>query len=188
MARSINPAIGQSFWDKSTPHIKWTIDRIENGRCWGKNPISGHESAVIFYINGNNSISLSDLWDYAEPELLEFAAQIIWHPLRNVYGSLNSFRKSIKGQNLPVVFALYNKEEYIYTTRLFPDRCAISKLTFSKSNYYKVVHWLMLNREKLSILIHPLTGDWLKDRTSHAMWLGPKVILKQSDLHLPDEF
>jgi len=35
-----------------------------------------------------------------------------------------------------------------------------------------VLRWLMLNREGLNVLIHPETGDHLKDHTDHAVWMG----------------
>ncbi len=36
----------------------------------------------------------------------------------------------------------------------------------------------MLNREKLDILIHPLTDDLVDDHSRYAMWLGTPVRLK----------
>ncbi|MGL5793939.1 MAG: DOPA 4,5-dioxygenase family protein, partial [Waterburya sp.] len=32
--------------------------------------------------------------------------------------------------------------------------------------------WLALNRNDLTILIHPLTGNDLKDHTDYAAWMG----------------
>jgi DOPA 4,5-dioxygenase len=32
--------------------------------------------------------------------------------------------------------------------------------------------WLMLNRDGLTVLLHPETGDDLTDHTAHAAWLG----------------
>jgi aromatic ring-cleaving dioxygenase len=36
----------------------------------------------------------------------------------------------------------------------------------------------MLNREDLSILVHPLTGDSVADHTRFALWLGSPVPLR----------
>ena len=41
-----------------------------------------------------------------------------------------------------------------------------------------VVPWLMLNREGLDILVHPLTDDMVDDHTIYALWLGKPVALK----------
>jgi aromatic ring-cleaving dioxygenase len=35
-----------------------------------------------------------------------------------------------------------------------------------------VTRWLMLNRDGLVVLVHPETGNDLKDHTDHAMWMG----------------
>ncbi len=35
-----------------------------------------------------------------------------------------------------------------------------------------VACWLMLNRDGLVVLVHPETGNDLKDHTDHAMWMG----------------
>lgn len=35
-----------------------------------------------------------------------------------------------------------------------------------------VMRWLMLNRDGLVVLIHPETGDHLKDHSDHAVWMG----------------
>jgi aromatic ring-cleaving dioxygenase len=38
--------------------------------------------------------------------------------------------------------------------------------------------WLMLNRDGLTILLHPETGDDLLDHTAHAAWLGAVLPLR----------
>ena len=51
------------------------------------------------------------------------------------------------------------------------------QVAFSPEQFSKVVPWLMLNREQLDILVHPETGNDLKDHTEHALWLGEKLEL-----------
>ncbi len=46
----------------------------------------------------------------------------------------------------------------------------------------KLVPWLMLNRQGLDILVHPLSEDSLADHTRHALWLGRPVALKLAAL------
>lgn len=53
------------------------------------------------------------------------------------------------------------------------------QLAFSRSEYTDLISWLALNRKGLNILIHPLTGNDLKDHTDYAAWMG-----KQLDLNL----
>ena len=38
--------------------------------------------------------------------------------------------------------------------------------------------WLMLNRDGLTVLLHPETGDDLTDHTTHAAWLGAMLPLR----------
>lgn len=50
------------------------------------------------------------------------------------------------------------------------------------NQFAKVVPWLMLQRERLSVLVHPITNDELKDHTINCLWLGEKVSLDLSRL------
>jgi len=49
---------------------------------------------------------------------------------------------------------------------------------FKADLFQSVVPWLMLNRQGLNILIHPLTDDEYDDHTGNALWLGEPVKLK----------
>ena len=46
------------------------------------------------------------------------------------------------------------------------------QLAFGPDKFADVVSWLALNRNGLTVFIHPETGDELKDHTEHAMWMG----------------
>ncbi len=46
------------------------------------------------------------------------------------------------------------------------------QLAFPPEKFGDVVPWLALNRGGLAVLVHPETGDELKDHTEHAIWLG----------------
>src|SRR5271166_4842114 len=49
---------------------------------------------------------------------------------------------------------------------------------FRTEEFQSIVPWLMLNREGLDILVHPLTDDRVDDHTVYALWLGTPVKLK----------
>ncbi len=49
---------------------------------------------------------------------------------------------------------------------------------FKPDAFQAVVSWLMLNRQGLDILIHPLTNDMVDDHSVYALWLGSPVALK----------
>jgi aromatic ring-cleaving dioxygenase len=49
---------------------------------------------------------------------------------------------------------------------------------FRPEEFERVVPWLMLNRDGLDVLIHPLTNDAVLDHSDYAIWLGNPVPLK----------
>jgi len=51
------------------------------------------------------------------------------------------------------------------------------QIIFSTKHFDKVIPWLDGNRKGLSILVHAVTGDDLKDHTNYAYWLGESVEL-----------
>lgn len=53
---------------------------------------------------------------------------------------------------------------------------------FQAEEFQRIVPWLMLNREGLDVLVHPLTEDMYDDHTVYALWLGTPVNLKVDTL------
>lgn len=51
------------------------------------------------------------------------------------------------------------------------------QLAFKRNEYADLLSWLALNRKGLTILIHPLTGNDLKDHTDYASWMGKPQVL-----------
>lgn len=46
------------------------------------------------------------------------------------------------------------------------------QLAFDRNNHTDLLTWLALNRNGLTILIHPLSGNDLLDHTNYASWMG----------------
>lgn len=42
----------------------------------------------------------------------------------------------------------------------------------SNEQFGTIVPFLMLNREGLSVLVHPVTGNEIADHTEHPLWMG----------------
>jgi DOPA 4,5-dioxygenase len=55
-------------------------------------------------------------------------------------------------------------------------------VVFSVPLFDKLVPWLMLNRDGLDILVHPLTSSSYDDHNTNALWLGTPVPLKLDTL------
>jgi aromatic ring-cleaving dioxygenase len=54
-----------------------------------------------------------------------------------------------------------------------PHTQSMYQIEFAPELLSAFLPWLMLNRDDLSILLHPGTGDDYADHTAHAAWLGP---------------
>ena len=52
------------------------------------------------------------------------------------------------------------------------------QVIFKTEAFPAVVPWLMLHRQGLDILVHPLTDDMVDDHTAYAIWLGSPVPLR----------
>ena len=53
-----------------------------------------------------------------------------------------------------------------------PHTSAGFQASFTVARFDAVVPWLMLNRDGLAILIHPLSGDEVADHGDYAVWIG----------------
>ena len=63
-----------------------------------------------------------------------------------------------------------------------PHLDAMYQAVFAAEEFGKVVPWLMLNREGLSVLVHPSTGDGYGDHMIRSLWLGERLKLNESVL------
>ena len=63
-----------------------------------------------------------------------------------------------------------------------PHPIANVLVIFKPAELERVVSYLMLNREGLDVLVHPLTEDAVKDHSSFAIWLGNPVPLQLNTL------
>jgi aromatic ring-cleaving dioxygenase len=59
--------------------------------------------------------------------------------------------------------------------RVGPHPIPQFQMIFKNEQFAAVVPWLMLNRQGLDILLHPLTDDMVDDHTVYATWLGQPV-------------
>jgi len=49
---------------------------------------------------------------------------------------------------------------------------------FRTEGFQNIVPWLMLNREGLDVLVHPLTESSYDDHSKNALWLGTPVPMR----------
>lgn len=59
-----------------------------------------------------------------------------------------------------------------------PHPVAMYQVAFAAEEFSRLVPWLMLNRDGLDVLVHPMTDDAVADHTNHALWLGSPLPLR----------
>jgi DOPA 4,5-dioxygenase len=58
-----------------------------------------------------------------------------------------------------------------------PHPMAMYQVAFAPYIFAEFVPWLMLNRRRLTILVHPNTGQDVPDHEDYPLWLGEKLDL-----------
>ncbi len=59
-----------------------------------------------------------------------------------------------------------------------PHPQSMYQIAFPSALFANFVPWLMLNRDGLTILLHPETGDDYTDHSAHAVWFGAVLPLR----------
>jgi DOPA 4,5-dioxygenase len=59
-----------------------------------------------------------------------------------------------------------------------PHSRSMYQIAFPSGMLVSFLPWLMLNRGRLTVLVHPETGDDYRDHTAHAAWLGGALKLR----------
>jgi DOPA 4,5-dioxygenase len=63
-----------------------------------------------------------------------------------------------------------------------PHPVSMYQVAFSVEDFPRLVPWLMLHREGLSVLVHPETGNDYDDHARFAGWLGQPIELRLETL------
>lgn len=63
-----------------------------------------------------------------------------------------------------------------------PHPQAMFQIAFTTDVFAEIVPWLMLNRQHLTVLVHPNTDDERADHMVHALWMGAMLPLDASRL------
>jgi DOPA 4,5-dioxygenase len=58
-----------------------------------------------------------------------------------------------------------------------PHPCWSCQITFGTKDFDRFIPWLEQQRHGLTVLVHALTGNDLRDHTEFAYWLGDPVEL-----------
>ena len=63
-----------------------------------------------------------------------------------------------------------------------PHPKSMYQVLFAPQEFARVVPWLMLYREGLTVLVHPSTGDSHGDHLERSLWLGQILKLREESL------
>ena len=66
-----------------------------------------------------------------------------------------------------------------------PHPISMYQVAFAAAEFPRIVPWLMINRDGLDVLVHPLSGDGYLDHAVFALWLGTPVPLRLEVLRRP---
>ena len=66
-----------------------------------------------------------------------------------------------------------------------PHPQSMYQVAFPRALFATLLPWLMLNRDGLTVLVHPETGDDYADHSAHAVWLGAMLPLRLEALRRP---
>jgi len=69
-----------------------------------------------------------------------------------------------------------------HDTPVGPHTQSMYQIAFPPALLASFLPWLILNRDGLSILLHPGTGDAYADHIDHAVWLGSALPLRMNVL------
>jgi DOPA 4,5-dioxygenase len=58
-----------------------------------------------------------------------------------------------------------------------PHKKAMFQVTIAPEQFAAIVPWLMVNRNALSVLVHPQTNDDFADHTELPLWMGEAIPL-----------
>ena len=59
-----------------------------------------------------------------------------------------------------------------------PHPQSMYQIAFPSEMLAQFMPWLMLNRDELTVLLHPETGDSFADHSAHAAWFGAVLPLR----------
>jgi DOPA 4,5-dioxygenase len=103
------------------------------------------------------------------PEIYGYHAHVYYNP--DTLPQARTLRDTV-GARFPVELGRFSDDP------VGPHPVSQFAVIFKPAEFQTVVPWLMLNRQGLDILIHPLTDDMVDDHSVYALWLGNPITLK----------
>jgi DOPA 4,5-dioxygenase len=105
------------------------------------------------------------------PSIAEFHAHIYYDPART-RAAAERLRERVAAEFPQARLGRW------HDTLVGPHTQSMYQIAFPGEMLAAFVPWLMLNRDGLTILLHPETGNDYSDHTAHAAWFGAVLPLR----------
>lgn len=103
--------------------------------------------------------------------IADYHAHVYYHP-RKTRGRAKRLRARVAVQFPHARLGRWHDE------LVGPHSQSMYQIAFPRRMLASLLPWLMLNRDGLTVLLHPETGDDYRDHTAHAAWLGGPLPLR----------
>ena len=103
--------------------------------------------------------------------ITEYHAHIYYHP-RNTRSRAARLRQRVAAEFPHARLGRWHDE------LVGPHTQSMYQIAFASDLLAAFLPWLMLNRDGLTVLLHPETGNDYRDHTAHAAWLGGVLPLR----------
>lgn len=70
----------------------------------------------------------------------------------------------------------------VHDRHVGPHTRPMYQISFDTATFAQLVPWLMLNRQGLTVLVHPNTGHELYDHVNGGLWLGEVLPLTNQEM------
>ena len=117
---------------------------------------------------------------HADPQAIEDYHAHVYYDVSSTRGKAERLRQRIGAAFPQAVLGRWHDE------LVGPHPQSMYQVAFPSGMLASFVPWLMLNRDGLTILLHPETGNAYRDHTAHAAWFGGMLPLRLEQFKNPD--
>ena len=108
--------------------------------------------------------------NHPDSEIAGYHAHVYYDPM-TTRAAAQQLAEAVAGEFAVEIRGMFDKP-------VGPHPVANLQIIFAPEEFAGVVPWLMLNRNGLDVLVHPLTADAARDHDSDGLWLGTQLQLR----------
>jgi aromatic ring-cleaving dioxygenase len=155
----------------SITHID-KIDQMKTPKKTPKGAAASKNAPKKIELAGKSSKTAAEVAAASNPrKISEYHAHIYYDP-RNTRSRAARLRERVAVEFPHARLGRWHDE------LVGPHTQSMYQIAFASDLLAAFLPWLMLNRDGLTILLHPETGNDYRDHTAHAAWLGGVLPLR----------